>query len=312
MATFQATLSPMLMMFFCILVGYLLARGKVLPGDTETVLSKLESWVFLPALILNTFMEYCTPATIRAYGGLMATSVLLMAAAILIATVLSGAFVREGYQRGVYKYALAFGNFGFMGNAIVPAIVGEAALYPYLLFTLPLQVGAYTWGMGVLIPRDKQTGGRWKKLVNPVVISMLLGAVIGLGGLGRFMPGFAVTALKNLGGCMGPVAMLLTGVVVARYDFSALLKNRKVYVAAALRLLVLPGLYTAALVLLGVGETTILMALFAFATPLGLNTVVFPAAYGGDTSTGASMAMISHTLSVLTIPLMYAAVTAIL
>ena len=31
-----------------------------------------------------------------------------------------------------------------------------------------------------------------------------------------------------------------------------------------------------------------------------------PAAYGGDTSTGASMAMISHTLCVITIPLMYA------
>ena len=34
--------------------------------------------------------------------------------------------------------------------------------------------------------------------------------------------------------------------------------------------------------------------------------VVFPAAYGGDPSTGASMALISHTLSVLTIPVMYA------
>ena len=41
------------------------------------------------------------------------------------------------------------------------------------------------------------------------------------------------------------------------------------------------------------------------ATPMGLNTIVFPAAYGGDTETGASMAMISHTLSVVTIPLMY-------
>ena len=53
------------------------------------------------------------------------------------------------------------------------------------------------------------------------------------------------------------------------------------------------------------------MTLFAFGTPLGLNTVVFPAAYGGDTSTGASMAMISHTLCVITIPIMYAIVSAL-
>jgi len=56
----------------------------------------------------------------------------------------------------------------------------------------------------------------------------------------------------------------------------------------------------------------VLLCMFAFGTPLGLNTVVFPAAHGGDTSTGASMAMISHTLSVLTIPLLYALVTAVL
>ena len=47
------------------------------------------------------------------------------------------------------------------------------------------------------------------------------------------------------------------------------------------------------------------LALICFATPLGLNTIVYPAAYGGETKTGASMAMISHTLSVVTIPLMY-------
>ena len=46
-------------------------------------------------------------------------------------------------------------------------------------------------------------------------------------------------------------------------------------------------------------------ALIAFATPLGLNTIIYPAAYGGDTKTGASMAMVSHTLSVITIPFMY-------
>ena len=47
------------------------------------------------------------------------------------------------------------------------------------------------------------------------------------------------------------------------------------------------------------------IALIAFATPPVLNTIVYPSAYGGEKKTGASMAMISHTLSVITIPLMY-------
>ena len=60
-----------------------------------------------------------------------------------------------------------------------------------------------------------------------------------------------------------------------------------------------------ALKLFGTSEEIMTLALVAFATPLGLNTIVFPAAYGGETETGASMVMISHTLSVVTIPLMY-------
>ena len=56
---------------------------------------------------------------------------------------------------------------------------------------------------------------------------------------------------------------------------------------------------------LGADDNTLVMCLFGFATPLGLNTVIFPAAYGGDTATGAAMAMVSHTVCVVTIPIMY-------
>lgn len=49
-----------------------------------------------------------------------------------------------------------------------------------------------------------------------------------------------------------------------------------------------------------------MLKLCATAMPLGLNTVVFPAAYGGDTTPGASMALISHLMSIITIPIMFA------
>ena len=55
----------------------------------------------------------------------------------------------------------------------------------------------------------------------------------------------------------------------------------------------------------GESKEVMILVLMAFAVPLGLNTIIFPAAYGGDTKPGASMAMISHTLAVITIPIMY-------
>ena len=102
------------------------------------------------------------------------------------------------------------------------------------------------------------------------------------------------------------VSMVLTGFVIGNFSLKSLLSKKRVYLVTFLRLFVLPAFFVGLLWLLGADKTTLALCLFAYATPLGMNTVVFPAAYGGDTTTGASMAMISHTLSVVTIPIMYA------
>jgi predicted permease len=57
---------------------------------------------------------------------------------------------------------------------------------------------------------------------------------------------------------------------------------------------------------LSIGNSILYFIFFAYATPLGMNTIVYPESYGGNPKTGASMALISHTLAVLIIPFTYA------
>lgn len=309
--TFKATLSPMLVMFLCMALGYFTNKLKLAPENTATVLSKLENYFLVPALILNTFMTYCSIESIKNEYSLILWCLLILVIAVIISWPLSGFFSRGGYLREIYKYALTFANFSFMGNAIVPAILGQEMLYEYMLFILPLNLAVYTGGIIILIPRGEGKN-ILKSLLNPIFVSIVVGAVLGLVGAKPHIPVFVTDTISKLASCMGPLAMVLTGFVVADYKFGKLLKNVKVYFASALRLIVLPALFIALLIVLGADDTTIIMAFFAFGTPLGLNTVVFPAAYGGDTSTGASMAMISHTLCIVTIPLMFAVLKMIL
>ncbi len=308
---FTATLSPMLMMFACMVIGFLLNKKKICPDNTVTVLSKLETYVLSPALTLNTFSRYCTVESIGQNYQLVLFGSLSIAVAMVLAYILSPLFVKKGYDRNVYKYALTFGNFGFMGNAIVPAILGEQALFQYMLFSLPLNIIVNTWGLTILIPKGE---GRnfWKNLFNPPVIAVVVGAVLGLTGAAEYLPDFANQTMTSLGNCMGPIAMVLTGFVIGNYSFKTLLSDKKVYIASVLRLFVFPAGYILLLKLLGADSVAMTMCLFGFATPLGLNTVVFPAAYGGDPSTGASMAMVSHTACVVTIPVMYALLTTLI
>ena len=311
--TFKATLTPMLVLFLCIIIGYVLKKKSIAPENTATVLSKIENFVLVPALSINTFMKYCTVESIKEEYKLVLYCLMALTLAIAIAIPLSRAFIRnDAYKRNIYVYALTFGNFGFMGNAIVMQIFGGEMLYRYMLFTLPLNLAVYTWGIFILIPREEGKGSVFKNLLNPPFFAIVIGATLGLTGLSEYIPEFLTTTITNLSSCMAPLAMLLTGFVIGSYNTVELLKDKKVYISTALRLFILPTLFILLANLVGAGETELTCMLIAFATPLGMNTVVFPSAYGGDAKTGASMAMISHSLCVISIPLMYALLLLIL
>ena len=334
--TFLATLNPMLMLFLCIAVGFILKKTNILPENAGKVMAKLETWVFCPALSFSTMARFFTVDTISIHAGNIGVSIFSVALAMAIAIPLSKLFVKQAsYERGVYQYALAFGNSGYIGDPLVLALFGEEVLSFYKLACLPISLVIYTWGISVLVPKDGQTkGGAWKKLLNAPTVAMLIGIATGLicGAIvgnvpagttayDTLFPTFIVSTMDSLKACMGPVAMLLAGFTIASYDFKSMLKKKKVYVATALRLIFIPavilgtlfGLKELANVIfnLAIDNTPIILLFFAIAAPLGLNTVVFPEAYGGNPETGASMAMISHTLCVISIPLMYALLIAI-
>ena len=99
-----------------------------------------------------------------------------VAISMAIAIPLSKVFVREpGMERGVYSYALAFANSGYIGDPIVLALFGEEALAYYKLYCLPLSIVIYTWGNVSEIDRGKgivaikPSGVPYEKLVGHVV-----------------------------------------------------------------------------------------------------------------------------------------------
>lgn len=307
--TFVATLNPMLVMFLCILIGFALRKSGIAPDNTGTVLSKVENYVFMPAQVLSTFMTYCTFESLSVNYRYTLYSMVCLAVSLLMGIPLSCVLSRDGKNGGIYRYALVFANFGFLGNAVVPQILGQEFLYPYLLFTLPINFLAYAWGMNQMIPPEGEKVNPLKRLLNPVIVGLAVGAVLGLSGIGRILPAFVTSTLDNLSACMGPMAMILTGFIIGDYDVKELLSDRKVYVMTFLRLTVLPAVILGVIYLLGADLSVMTMALVAFGAGLGLNTVVIPAAYGRDTKPGAAMAMISHICAVLSVPLMYALLT---
>ena len=310
MQVFNLTLSQMLMMFSLMIIGFLLRKLSILPVDADRVMSRLETYVFSPALVFSTQLVNCTVDNFKKFSVYMIYSLAIGIIAVLISYPLARLFVnkkREGEALlNIYKYAITFGNFGFLGNFLVLGVWGSEMLFKYTMFTFPLSVLCYSWGLAMLIPaKARGFAGRLKSLLNPPLIALVLGIISGLLGLKKYLPEFFLTMTENAGDCMGPVAMILAGFVVGGFEIKSILFDKKVYAVTFLRLIAIPALLVLILKALGTPEELTLLAFIAYACPLGLNTVVYPAAFGLDTKPGASMALVSHTLCVITIPLMY-------
>ncbi len=307
MTLFFSTLNQMAFLFLLIVIGYIVARLGAVPENASAVLSKLENNIFIPALVLDTFMENFTLARLGVAGQFFGVGFLTILITAPLAVGLARLCTKDPYVRNIYTYGLAFSNFGFMGNAVVSALFPDIFL-EYLIFVLPFWMFIYLWGVPVLlIPTGSgsSVAARLKSFLNPMFIAMLFGVVLGL--WNPPLPSFVGSVVDTLGDCMSPVAMLLTGMTIARIDLAATFKNISVYVVSVIRLLIIPLAAVVLLVWLPLSHELAVCVVCSLAMPLGLNTIVVPGAYGKDTSVAAGMALISHTLSCATIPLVFMA-----
>ena len=310
----------MIFLFSFIAIGYLLARRGFLPAISAAILSRFENMLFIPALVLGTFIHNFTLATLSSAWKIFLFSFLVLVAVIPLSILCSRFCAKDSYTRKISIYGLSFANFSFMGNAIVETIFPEI-FTEYILFTLPLWMVIYIWAIPSLLlgsEREEATPirDRLKSFINPMFICMIIGMIVGITGIGTVdlsslpvLDGIRGSILKFIdvaGDCMSPIAMLLSGITLGSIDLSKTLKEKSIYSVSLLRLLVFP--------LLGIGilsffpqipDVLQICTVCTLAMPMGLNTIVIPSMYGRDTSTAAGMALISHTLSIATIPFIF-------
>jgi len=309
METFISTLHQTLYLFLMIVIGFVLAKMKWLPKGADSVLAKMENMLFIPALVMGTFMNDFTVARLSQVGGLFLFSFFLMIFVLPVAIFLPRLLTKDHFTRNIFTYGLAFANFGYMGNSVVQALF-PAYFSDYLIFTLPLYILIYVWAVPTLLMSDQKTtlSQKLKNCINPMMIAMLIGIVLGLlkTPFPQFeIPAFLSTSITALGNCMSPVAMILTGITVAQIDLKKTFSNFSIYAITAIRLLIIPLVFVGVFRLLPLPNLFEVCAVCAVSMPLGLNTVVTPSAYGKDTSVAAGMALVSHLLSCITIPIIF-------
>lgn len=290
-------IEQVLTLFAFFAVGFALTKARIVKTEHTEILSKLLVYVFLPSNIVKTFAKYCTLTYIGQNYTFILASIAVIAVLIISAHFLAKLMSKKKSERAVYEYSLIIPNFGYMGYTFAESLFGAQGLMNAMMFAIPMSVYTYTAGYCRLSGKRVSL----KNLVNPTMIALVTGIVLGLSGIGDIMPSGVYGFLNRASGCMAPTSMLLTGVVISEINLIETVKKLRVYIISALRLLVIPIAIGLALSLIGNQEIT-KAALVLYCMPCGLNTVVFVKNSGGDCTPGAELALISNILACLTIP----------
>ena len=284
-----------------IFLGWLLGKLKKDAAAKSSVLSFLLVNLFYPCkLFLNYANNFTVSYVQRNYTTFfIATGILLLM--VVLGQHLPKLLTKDSYQRKVYNYSTSIANYSYFGYVLVEEVFGAEAMNNMMVYCIPCSLYCYTFGVSLLMNKKVSI----KSLLNTITVSIALGIVWGL--LQLPLPGAVQTVMKSAGSCVGPVSMVLVGLVLSTFSFKDLLPNFSAMAFCLIRLLVLPaiafGVCKGLSLVMTLPEAVYPAAVLAACMPCGLNPVVFPRLIGQDCRLGAKLILLSSILACFTIPL---------
>lgn len=308
---FLTSLTQMTRILLFLVAGFGLNRLHVLPKGAGAGISRLVTMLLLPAMLIHSNMTEFNLADVGKYSQIVLLGCLFWGIVTVlclpVAKKLSGG---NALDRGVYMYGLSFPNSSAIATPLALAIMGTAGLFQLNLFLLIFVVTTYTWGIGLFLDTERKNPIKrfLIHLLNPAFISMVIGLSLGALGAKNWVPTMITDFLGDLGSCYVPLSLLLTGYTIADYPMGEVFNRPKSYIFTLLRLVVIPLFVLALAWVMGLPKAIVSLMVFVFASPSGMNVVVFPASYGQDCKTGASIVLLSCLGSIITVPILYALV----
>ncbi len=289
-------LKQLVVLYIFLLVGWIFGKLKKDLADHTGILSFMLVNLFLPSMVFETFSTNFTVSYIKDNYFAVIISVITLVALAFISWLIAKPLTKNEYERKVYQYSLTISNCGYVGYVLTEQVFGAQGLTDLILFCIPFTIYTYTVGYVMLTNR----GSSLKCLLTPLTICTALGIVAGL--VQIQLPDVVNQVLGASSDCVGPLSMILTGISLSAFSPKELVTDVKAYIVVALRLLGMPALVFGVCTLLRL-DSVIMPATIMASMPCGLNTVVFPKLVGEDCKTGARLALISHLLSMATLPI---------
>lgn len=297
-------LQQILVLFLMIAVGFVIKKRGVITSEANKGFSALLLKVASPFLVIASFQIPFSWELLNRAGIVFLFSIYIHLLAMLVSKLLYRRYPVA--VRKVLTFAAVYSNCGFMGIPLLHSLYGSTGVFYASIYIAVYNLFVWTHGVWLFnMPNHsgagKASGGTWKSLLNPGIISVIAGMILFIFSIRLPEPLFK--ALELIGSTTTPLAMLIIGASIAEVRGGELLADGAVYFSAAVRLLIIPFGTLTALKLTGIHGALLGSCTLLAAMPCAANTVLFSELYGGDSSLASRCVAISTLLSMVTLPL---------
>ena len=303
--------SKILSLLVLVGTGVVLVKTKLLKKEDSVALSKISVFLLSPCVIVNSFS--------MKVDGKAGQSLLLCFFYAILANFLFlflGTLLRKPLHLSpVEEMSLEYTNCGNFVLPIVASVLGEEYLLYVSAYITVYNLLVWTHGIHLFQGKEEQTkedkskeNAFLKILFNPNILAILFGVFLFFTKIS--LPAPISLAISDLGKMIGPISMLITGIILGSMSFKKILSYRRIYMVTAFRLLFFPFIYLLLISVLGridgfLDNPVLFLVTFLSAmAPAAANVSQFAILYGKEEEYASCINIFTTLCTIFSVPIL--------
>lgn len=289
-------------LFVMIFFGYMAFKLHLVKFEDSKVLSILSLYVIFPCVIIDSFqigysqerMQGLTLAIVASIG----VHILYIAVSYVVKKIAPINPIEEA--------SLIYSNAGNLIIPLVAYVLGTEWVFYCSAYVAVQNVFIWTHGRSVI--REAREFNLKQLLLNPNIIATVLGMTLFVTKVS--LPSVLGNAVSATGSMVGPISMIITGIIIASMDLKNVFTNLRAYGVSAARLMIYPLMVI--LLCCGSGmlnwhpqaEQILLIVLLASAAPTASMITQLAQIYNKDAHNASVINVMSIIFCIITMPVM--------
>lgn len=290
--------------FVIMAVGYAMRKIDVLTAEADRTLTRVVVIVLAPCLALDTIVG--NEALTRPANWLLPPLLgfLSIVAGIICARMGAKAFrIPAGIQGRTFIYTNSLQNYGYIPLPLCAALFSRETMGVLFAFSLGVEIAFWSIALWQLTGRGD--GRPWWRIINPPMVAIPAALALNALGAKTWIPVSIGTSYHMLGLCAVPVALLLSGALIADFLNKESLRHggKTIFASTIIRLGLVPILILLPAWLLPLDHELKAVLVLQAAMPAAIFPIVVTKAHDGDVRTALQVVIGTSLIGLITIPL---------